>query len=453
MSNEFEKPNDSNSANGSALHLATDQRTGRAHDQLLTTGAIIAGEGQRFDGQGESMARRRYQKGRVVLRGKANPVWVGRWREDVIGADGVTRRIERSEILGSKAEIPTQRLALRRLEVLLARVNAPDYRPGRITTFAEFAERWKETVLSQHKPSSQKAALSNLRCHILPQCGNVRLDALGKEAQQVFVTQLSRTVSRKTARNVMDTLSAILRKAKQWGYVCENVDFRALEFAEDAVKREPRFFTAKQVQQIIEAAPEPYETMFTILAMTGMRAGEMLGLQWGDIDFAAACIDIRRSAWYGNVQTTKSKSSAAPVHLPESLAATLRAYRERWKPNPQGFLYVTRNNRPPSSNKVVQYGLWPVLDALKIPRCGLHAFRHTHASLLLHTGATPKVVQEQLRHADPRVTLGMYSHVIGEDRRNAVERVAALLRPTDDASCAQLRPNAPKSGRQEEWIQ
>jgi len=244
-----------------------------------------------------------------------------------------------------------------------------------------------------------------------------------------------------------------LRKAKQWGYVCEGVDFRTLQFAENAVRREPRFFSAKQVQQIIEAAPEPHKTMFTILAMTGMRAGEMLGLQWEDIDFAAVCIHIRRSAWYGNIQTTKSKSSAAPVHLPESLTATLRAYRERWKPNPQGFLFVTRNNRPPSSNKVVQYGLWPVLDALKIPRCGLHAFRHTHASLLLHTGATPKVVQEQLRHADPRVTLGMYSHVIGEDRRNAVERVAALLRPTDDASCAQLRPNAPKSGKQEEWIQ
>src|SRR5436853_105690 len=133
--------------------------------------------------------------------------------------------------------------------------------------------------------------------------------------------------------------------------------------------------------------------MFTILAMTGMRAGEMLGLQWDDIDFAAGCIHIRRSAWYGKIQTTKSKSSTAPVHLPESLAATLRAYRERWKPNPQGFLFVTRNNRPPSSNKVVQYGLWPVLDALKISRCGLHAFRHTHASLLLHTGATPNAAK------------------------------------------------------------
>jgi integrase len=272
---------------------------------------------------------------------------VGRWREDVIGTDGVTRCIERSEILGSKSEIPTQRLALRRLEVLLSRVNARDYRPSRMATLAEFAERWKETVLSQQKPSSQKAALSHLRSHILPQLGKVRLDVLGKEVQQVFVTRLSRTVSRKSARNIMDTLSAILRKAKQWGYVCENVDFRTLQFAENAVKREPRFFTAKQVQHIIEAAPEPYKTMFTILAMTGMRAGEMLGLQWGDIDFAAACIHIRRSAWYGNVQTTKGKSSAAPVHLPEFLAATLRAYRDRWKPNPQGFLFVTRNNRPP----------------------------------------------------------------------------------------------------------
>ena len=70
---------------------------GDAHEQILTAGAIIPAEGPRFDGQGESMARRRYQKGRVILRGKVNSVWVGRWREDVIGADGVTRRIEPSE--------------------------------------------------------------------------------------------------------------------------------------------------------------------------------------------------------------------------------------------------------------------------------------------------------------------------------------------------------------------
>lgn len=79
---------------------------GDAHEQILTAGAIIPAEGPRFDGQGESMARRRYQKGRVILRGKVNSVWVGRWREDVIGADGVTRRIERSEFSAASREFP-----------------------------------------------------------------------------------------------------------------------------------------------------------------------------------------------------------------------------------------------------------------------------------------------------------------------------------------------------------
>src|SRR5579884_4384100 len=82
------------------------------------------------------------------------------------------------------------------------------------------------------------------------------------------------------------------------------------------------------------------------------------------------------------------------------------------KPNPQGFLFVTRNNRPRSSNKVVQYGLWPVLDALKIPRCGLHAFRHTVASLIVDAGYGPEVAQRQLRHTNSRTTLG-YVHLRG----------------------------------------
>jgi hypothetical protein len=78
---------------------------GDAHDQILTAAAIIPAESPRFDGQGESMARR-YQKGRVILGGKVNSVWVGSWREDVIGANGVTRRIERSEFSAASREFP-----------------------------------------------------------------------------------------------------------------------------------------------------------------------------------------------------------------------------------------------------------------------------------------------------------------------------------------------------------
>jgi integrase len=112
--------------------------------------------------------------------------------------------------------------------------------------------------------------------------------------------------------------------------------------------------------------------------------------------------------------------------MPEPLARILEEYVRGWRPNPSGYLFVTRNNRPPSSNKVVENRLWPILDALKIQRGGLHAFRHTHSSMLVESGAPVSVAQAQLGHADPSVTLGIYSHVIGDAQRRAVEKVAGF---------------------------
>jgi len=88
------------------------------------------------------MARRRFQNGCVFLRGK-KPVWVGRYREDIIGPDGQPVRVLKSIVLGTKRELPTKRLAERRMEAELARINSPSYRPGRAATLAEFADRWR----------------------------------------------------------------------------------------------------------------------------------------------------------------------------------------------------------------------------------------------------------------------------------------------------------------------
>jgi integrase len=343
--------------------------------------------------RGDSLARKRYQRGHVFLIGST---WYGKYREDVIEANGATRRKQATVTLGSKKEIPTKPLAKRRMELILSRINSPDYRPGRFAKMNDFAVIWQEHVLVGSKQSTIRSARSHLHVHILPHFGKRGLDEIGIQAQQFFVTKLVHAnLSRKMILNVMSTLSSILQTAKGWGYVCQLVDYKSLTFM--------------------------------VLAMTGMRAGEMLGLQWGDIDFEKGSLQIRRSAWYGRVQTTKNKNSEAIIPLPGVLSSTLRMYQAQWKPNPDGFLFVTRNRRPPSSNKVVEYGLWPVLDLLSIPRCGLHAFRHSHASLLLDTGATPKVVQEQLRHADARITLGVYGHVLGDAHREAVEKVASIV--------------------------
>jgi len=372
-----------------------------------------------------SMARRRYQEGHVFLIGST---WFGKYREDVVGPDGSTQRRQVTVTLGSKKEVPTKPLAKRRMQLILARINSPDYRPGRFCKMEEFAALWREQVLVGNKRSTIRSAKSHLNVHILPHFGKRGLDEIGAEAQQIFVTKLARAqLSRKMLRNVVSTLASILETAKRWGYVCQLVDNKSLTFPSEEVQPEARFFSLAEIGKIIAAAREPYKTMFSVLAMTGMRAGEVLGLQWGDVDFDRGLLHIRRSAWYGHIQTVKNKTSEAVIPLPGILAATLRIYREQLKSNPDGFLFVTRNRRPPSSNKVVEYGLWPMLDLLSIPRCGLHAFRHTHTSLLLDTGATPKVVQEQLRHADPRVTLGVYAHVLGDAHREAVDKVASIV--------------------------
>ena len=387
------------------------------------------------------MARRRYQKGRVVLRGKS-PVWVGRWREDVIQNDGTIKRVERSQILGTNREVPTKCLAMRRLELELARINSPSYRAAKMATVAEFSERWQSAVLSQHKPSSIRASQSHLLCHILPALGKSRLDEIGRERQQMFVTSLSQTASRKTVLNVLGTLSSMLCTARKWGYISEQVHIGDLALPDEGVRPEARFFTPHQVRQIIERAGQPYRTMFTVLAMTAMRAGELCGLTVDDLDFERRIIQVRRSVWGGRAQSVKSKASQKPLPMPDALIGVLKEYLKTWRETPERWLFSNGRGKPYSANNVVQRKLWPILDTLRIPRCGLHAFRHTHSSMLLEMGAPPTVAQAQLRHSDPRITLGIYGHVIGEAQRNAAEKVAEVL-----------RPNAPNSELSGEWIQ
>jgi integrase len=398
-------------------------------------------------GKENSVARKRYQHGRVFLKGKKKEKWVGRYREDVVEMDGNTRRVRRSVILGTKRELPTKRLAERRLDAILARINCLDYRPGRAATFGEFIERWKTEVLTTQKPSSARAVRSHLKCYIMPELGKLRLDQFGVENQQMFITRMperatEKAVSRKTILNVLGTFSTILTTARDWGYNCEQISLTKLRLPPRGIAYEAPHFTVEQVQKILAIAQEPWRTMFCIFMMDGLRAGEALGLQWPDIDFERNLLHIRRSAWYGRLQTAKSESSETVLPIPNPLLNVLKAYREQWKPNPQGFLFVTRNNRPPSSNKVVEYHLWPILDALEIDRCGVHAFRHTHTALLLDSGATPKVVQRQLRHSDARTTLEIYGHVVGDAHRAAVEKVASIV-----------DPNGPRSGRSDKWIQ
>ena len=124
------------------------------------------------------MARRRFQRGSLILRGKMQKKWVAKWREDEIEPSGFVRRVQRREVIGTKEEYPTKKLAQRALDQRLSDVNSLTYRARPTATFREFATKWQNTVLTQHKPSTQNADKSRIRTHLLPVFGAVRLKEL-----------------------------------------------------------------------------------------------------------------------------------------------------------------------------------------------------------------------------------------------------------------------------------
>jgi len=241
----------------------------------------------------------------------------------------------------------------------------------------------------------------------------------------MFVEYLAERVSRKTVINVVGTLSSMLNTAKNWGYICDGVSINRLVLPERKVQQQARSFTPEQAKAILGLAQDPWRTMFEIAAYVGLRAGEILGLSVEDVDLERGVLNVRKTAWYGHIQTAKSVGSENTIPVPENLAEMLRKVIGDRR---QGLLFVNKAGRPyTSSGKVVQKRLWPLCDALKIRRAGFHAFRHMHATVLLETGATPKVTQRQLRHADSRVTLDHYAHLIDSSHREAVEKAAAFL--------------------------
>jgi len=384
----------------------------------------LPSRGQQIGERGGSLARRRFQKGRVFLRGIKNPVWVGRWREDEI-EDGRIRRIERSEVLGSKSDLPTKRLALRELEKRLSVVNDPRYRARPTATFAEFAVRWESLVLSQYKQSTQVTIKSHLRKHHVPFFGHLQMKDIYPENVQRFIS--SADASPKTKKNLFATMQMLWKTARAWGYVAHDA-------VSDVVlpKRQrsaQRFFSVEEIQRILEAAPEPYFTFYWIAAETGMRAGELCGLRISDFDLGRRLVRVNRSVWRGKSQSTKSEHRDRCFALSPLLCAHLAEYFAQWKPNESGWLFATRLGTPWDQNLVVKRKLYALLDCLGIERGGLHAFRHANITLMDRLGVPLKLRQQRVGHSEGSLTLDVYTHVVSEDDVLFAERLGGILRP------------------------
>jgi integrase len=178
---------------------------------------------------------------------------------------------------------------------------------------------------------------------------------------------------------------------------------------------------------------------FLLLATTGMRRGEALGLRWADVNLEDGFASIRQTVIAVNHQvrfgTPKTAKGSRSIALDSGTLGALRSHRQRqleermllgagWRDYDLVFAKVTGEPLHPER---FSRDFDPAVQRLGLPRIPLHGLRHSWASLALQAGIHPKVVQERLGHATVGITLDIYSHVAPAMQSNAAVTVAALV--------------------------
>lgn len=363
------------------------------------------------------------QRGHVYKAGKrGRQVWYGRYREPLF-EDGQWRRVLRNIRLGTTTELSTQNEALMALARILQRVQ-PGSRSEAFYSSREFIEReWMPRMLPTLKVSTQSSYRTNLQRYVLPWLGETRLRDLRKGDIQAWLTALSESgLSRQTVKNIWSALSSVLRTAVDWGYLNENPAHGVRLPA-----RQPKVAvflpTPEQVTQILRQLPEPSYTLLLLLVGTGLRVGEAMGLRWEDIDLNRKNLTVRRDVWHGQVNSPKYAASERVIPLGPILAEHLQARLS----GEGSWVFGGNSGKPLDPRNLAKRQLHPVLDSLRIPRFSWHRLRRLHSTYLGDLSVSPRIMQAQLGHADAALTLNVYTQIVPESQRRAIENLEGLL--------------------------
>jgi integrase len=296
-------------------------------------------------------------------------------------------------------------------------------------TFLDAVDAWRKAIAPALSPATVRGMESHLKIHILPKFKESAPRDLDVSTLQQFATDLIGTkLSQKSIANILQTVFTILKHAETCKMSVCKVTAENLKLGGAGPKPAP-YFTPSHSQAIIQAASEPHRTLFTVAALTGVRAGELLALNVSDLDFTNKTISISKSADNNTreIRQPKTKNSEAKLPMPSALEAVLRNLQTHWKSNAPGLLFPNcKGTKPLNRDNLVKYVLKPILKKLGIPSqdTGLHAFRHGLATELANSSVPLPILQRQMRHADVRTTLRIYSHLVSETHVDVMERLA-----------------------------
>jgi integrase len=376
------------------------------------------------------MSRRRYyQEGSVFKRGTRKKKWIGRWWEDAIGSDNQMQRIRRSQVLGPVAEIPTKREAQHMLDDVLRKTNSGDHRPQTILTFRSFVEdRWKPDVYPTLKFSSQKFYDNMVNTHLMPVFGDTQLRLISKDAAQSFITaKIKNGSSWKTVKLMRTAFGTILEAAVRDDLLTSN-PVRRTRLPRRGPEKEKAPIAAENVTVLIEKLSEPSRSIASLLAMTGLRIGELLALRWQDVDLENGFLTVNQSVYEGHFDDPKSKRSRRRVPLGPKSVGILRKFHRKDVVS-SALIFKARNGAPLSRRNLLNRQLKPVCKELGLTGVTWHWLRHVNATLLDSVGTPIGTTQALLGHSSSELTREIYISSVPADARKAVEGVENLIGP------------------------
>ena len=296
-----------------------------------------------------------------------------------------------------------------------------------------------------------------LRVHILPSLGKTFIGDIKKQQIRDLLSEKARAgLKLSTLKQILAPLRSLLNQAVEDGLLEKNPCAELGKFLAklkdkgDTGKRTD-FFTEAELRKLLTTVIEqfPYDAdLVHAAAWTGMRVGEIFGLQWSDIDFHQSFVEVRRTVGYrkGTLQTGSPKSGKSRrVDLPAVLIRRLEDRFEQAKEQAAlnqaalvPWVFPNRADKPQDASHFTSRVWHPLLSKAGLRRVPPHTMRHTYASLLIMRGESLAYVKEQLGHSSIQVTVDRYGHLVPGMNRGAVDALAEAtecnLRATEDKS-------------------
>lgn len=293
----------------------------------------------------------------------------------------------------------------------------------------ELVKKWQENYLTVQqqlgrlKPSTIRSYQSNLDSHIEPFFGARQLAEVTLASVQEFIKALlGKGLSAKTIGNVIVILKEMFKHAVQWGHLDANpVQYVERPRGED---KEMDVFTPDEIRRLLNAQEEPLRTLLLTTVLTGMRQGELFGLQWEDIDFARHQVHVRRSLWHGTLGTPKSRRSRRAIDMPPTLEQALKQLSTTRRSE---FVFCSERGTPLDADNFRHREFPAALQRAELRRIRFHDLRHTYTSLLIAHGAHPKYIQAQLGHASIQTTLDRYGHLMPQLHQAEAQKLDQLV--------------------------